>query len=295
MPEEFYVRMWHTIKIDKKPFVDEIHNKTKEGANIIQELRISPILDKAGEVKLFLGLELNVTERERKQKNKEELASAIAHQFKTPLTAIRWLLDLLLEDKSFTSQQRRQLKEIYTHNLNQMALVDCLLMINRINSTDWARAESIDIFTEVKNIVELAREQFPHLQIHFEAAEEKMPLLANKILSVQVFANIITNAAEYSPKTQGSVRVVLKSDRDYYYFSCRDNGVGIPKVEQKNIFSKFFRASNALVAKKGGTGLGLYIVKMITDSFGWSIDFKSRANNGTTFLVKIPKNSYNGH
>lgn len=68
MPKEFYEKLWHTIKTEKKPFVDQVRNKTKNGEDIVDELRITPVLNEAGDVQFFLGIELDVTERERRQR-----------------------------------------------------------------------------------------------------------------------------------------------------------------------------------------------------------------------------------
>ena len=83
----------------------------------------------------------------------------------------------------------------------------------------------------------------------------------------------------------------MRREGDGYHFSCENNGIGIPVEDQPKIFSRFFRASNAAAIKEKGTGLGLYIVKMICGSFGWRASFKSPARDdttGTVFFVTIP-------
>ncbi len=82
---------------------------------------------------------------------------------------------------------------------------------------------------------------------------------------------------------------MLAKKGDAYFFSCKDNGIGISAEDQPHIFERLYRASNARSAKENGTGLGLYIVKMIVDSIGWKVSFKSAIAKGTTFFVEIPQ------
>lgn len=162
-------------------------------------------------------------------------------------------------------------------------------MISRIDSNDWRKVDTVDILTQINGCIAAVHKRFPDLHIYFESAEKEMPLSTNKILAAQVFSNLISNAAEYTPKKDGELRISVSSDPECYHFICKDNGIGIPKSDQTKIFSKFFRASNATDAKESGTGLGLYIVKTIVDSFGWNISFSSASGKGTAFSIAIPK------
>lgn len=102
-----------------------------------------------------------------------------------------------------------------------------------------------------------------------------------------VLANLIDNSIKYS-RGRGSVDVIIKKEGDYILTSVKDEGVGIPKAQQKNIFQKFFRSDNVMKHETVGSGLGLFIVKAIIDSNQGSIWFSSEENKGTTFYFKIP-------
>ncbi len=287
MPREFYENMWHKIKEEKKPFIGEVQNIRKDGAEYWQELHISPILDKDGNVRFFIGIESNITERKTRDQFREEFVSILSHQSLTPLTGIRWTLQWLLERGGITQKQRSMLEEIYNHSDGLVDLIKDLTFLSRFGA-DHPQNENFNLATEVENVIKNAKEQHPSISFSF-TADDPVSLYANKVLVVRLFSNIIFNAAEYSDRdSQGSVIVSLKKKDNSYVFFCNDNGIGIPEQDQNKVFSRLFRASNAHLIKSVGNGLGLFIVKMITDSYGWRVWFKSEAGEGSTFYVEIP-------
>jgi len=102
-----------------------------------------------------------------------------------------------------------------------------------------------------------------------------------------VFQNLISNAVKYTPKG-GKVECSIKKQDDYFLFSVQDNGIGIPRDQQKRIFEKLFRAENAFSHQPDGNGLGLYAAKATIENLGGKIWFESKEGQGTTFFVTIP-------
>ena len=114
-----------------------------------------------------------------------------------------------------------------------------------------------------------------------------------------IFQNLISNAVKFS-QSSGIIKInLLKLNKDESFseknihedsliFSISDSGIGIPTYQQKNIFSKLFRADNARESGIEGTGLGLYVVKSIVDQSGGSVWFKSEENKGTSFNISFP-------
>lgn len=288
MPKEFYEKMWITIKKDKKPFVGEVQNRRKDGTRYWQEFHISPILEKDGEAQFFIGIEPTITERKEQEKFREEFVSILAHQLKNPLASFKWTLNWLSARGNLGEEQRQMIDTLYQHNESLIGLVNDLLVFARVGNITDLRKEEIDLTAEIEHSIQDIKNKHPRVSFVF-AGGNPCRLVSYKSLAVQVFTNIIANAAEYSNKESGMVEIHLAEEGGQYIFSCRDNGIGIPEDDQEKIFSKFFRASNAMGAKEHGTGLGLFIVKMITDTFGWNVSFKSKIGEGTIFQIAIPK------
>lgn len=288
MPKDFYEKMWHTIKIEKQPFVGEVKNKRKDGAEYWQEIHISPVLWENGEIKFFIGIEPNITEYKEKEKFREEFISILAHQAKNPLATIRWTLDWMAQKGGLSPEQREGLEKIYEQDQGLINLISDLLVMSRMADAQMT-TERIDIANEVNTIIMVLKERFAHVFFSFQKGDKNFPLVCSKSLALQVLSNIINNAAEYSDRQAGIVEIVLRDEDEKYIFSCKDNGIGIPPEDQPKIFTRLFRASNANERKETGTGLGLFIVKMIAGNLHWNVRFESMFGKGTTFWVEIPK------
>lgn len=287
MPKEFYEKMWHAIAIEKKPFVGEVHNKRKDGIEYWQELHISPILWDNGDVKFFIGIEPNITERKEKEKFRDEFISILAHQLKNPMASWKWALDWFSGQDNLTAEQKNMIGLLYKNNESLIGLVSDLLVLARIGNISELKKERIDVTKEIEDIIQHAKTSHPHIAFSFDK-QESCFLISYRPLVLQVLMNIILNAAEYSDKDSGVVSVGIKKQGGRFIFSCKDNGIGIPPEDQDKIFTKFFRAANAKEVKEQGTGLGLFIIKMIADSLGWNVRFESKVGQGTTFWIEIP-------
>ena len=132
---------------------------------------------------------------------------------------------------------------------------------------------------EIKNGVKMVQKKQPNIAITFE--NEIGPATINTIrsLALQVFLNIMHNAAEHADKEQGKVAVKLQRYEKGILFSCHNNGEPIPEEMRPRIFTK-------VVSTTGGAGLGLFIVKMICDYLGWQISFDT-GEGDTTFYVEL--------
>lgn len=285
MGKDFYEKMWHTIKDEKNFFVGEVQNKRKDGTMYWQELHISPILDPAGNIRFFIGIEPNITDRKEKEKFRDEFISIVGHQLRNPLTTMHLLISLLAKSGAMPEEDRKHLEEMSRQNENLSRFVGDLLMLSRVASGKLAM-EPFDVKAETAALVAEVKAHHPETDISFGANGSGFMVLAVKSLAVQVFSNLIYNAAEYSA---GKVDLLLEADDEAVLFSCHNNGKEILEEDKPKIFSKFFRSDFALAVKKSGTGIGLYLAKAIADSFGWDIWFDSEKSKGTTFYVKIPK------
>jgi len=223
---------------------------------------------------------------------KAEFISIVSHQLKAPLANLKWPLELLLSGKigNLNEKQLSYLKLIQENNERMIKLINDLLDVSKIED---GRMKIIKQNVDLKEIVRSVVDNFIHLAKASNISislniENNLPLIktdSNRVrLAIQ---NLVDNAVKYN-KPKGKIEIDLKRMKNRIYFSIKDTGVGIPKEQQKQIFSKFFRSDNVLKHQTQGTGLGLYITKAIIKSSGGKIGFTSEENKGTTFWFYLP-------
>lgn len=223
---------------------------------------------------------------------KTEFVNIVAHQLRTPLSAIRWSVGFLLGGKAtrLNSQQYEQIELIQSNVKRLIRLVDDLLDVSRVEQGRIVlKKEKIDLGELAKEMIEqyssYARASDISLKLK---AEKKLPLISADSEKIKiVLQNLIDNAIRYSKKS-GKVQIKLSKENGYIKCEVKDNGVGIPKNEQKYIFRKFFRSSNILRRQTRGTGLGLFITKAFINLHNGRIGFKSEENKGSVFWFELP-------
>lgn len=286
MPTAFYQDLWRQIKIQRQPFVGEVKNVRSDGTEVWQELHISPVLDLRGQVKFFIGLEPNITDRKQREQFREEFLSILGHQSLTPLTSTAWALEWLLARGSLTREQTRHLRAMYHKNQGLIHLIEDVLFLARLGK-GHPTVEPVDLAAEIRQMVAGLQARYPAVTFSFRP-RGKFTLVVNPPLARQIFSNLLTNAAAYADPRAGRVVVTLQRFPARYVFCCRDNGIGIPAADHPKVFTKFFRAANARARNTVGAGLGLFVAKMIADNYGWTMTFSSQPKTGTTFTVAIP-------
>ncbi len=291
MPKSFYEKMWHTIKVDKKPFVGELTNKRKNGQLYEAEFSVSPILSDTGEILYFVGVERDITTAKKIEKSKNEFVSLASHQLRTPLTAINWYAEMLLggDAGKLNDKQLEYVGELAGSSRRMTDLVSALLNVSRIDlGTFTINPKPTDIIKLSKGVlrdlfVKINNKKIKIIEEYGKLSEINIdPNLATIILQ-----NLITNAVKYTPDL-GTVKVGIKEEGESIVITVEDNGYGIPLYQQDRIYEKFFRGDNIIPVETDGNGLGLYMVKQIIDSVEGSISFTSKEGEGSTFVVKIP-------
>ena len=150
-----------------------------------------------------------------------------------------------------------------------------------------AHREVFDLINYSKNIIkEISISKKIGQEIIFSSAVDNLSINLDPKLLRHILINLVSNAIKYSPENS-KIIVQIKETEKTVSLSIQDEGMGIPEVEQKNVFERFFRAKNAQNIE--GTGLGLNIVKQYVALMEGTVEFKSQANKGTTFLVKWSK------
>jgi len=258
-----------------------------------------PVADSAAPLKDFKGKAVgcvivfrDVTKERDIDKAKTEFVSLASHQLRTPLSSINWYTEMMLSGDAgkINKEQKEYLEEVYAGSKRMVNLVNALLNVSRIELGTFAvDPESVDFRKVAKSVLSELSPEISRKGIKVSAKiEEKLPFItADPKLVRIIFQNLLSNAIKYT-KEKGSVNLALKKGKKDILLKVSDSGIGIPAGQQKNIFTKLFRADNARVGDTEGTGLGLYIVKAIIDHSGGEIKFFSEEGKGTTFNVRIP-------
>lgn len=295
-----------TLKGDLIPSIDRpIMRSLVEGRSITETLmyargdgkrfpahvNVSPIMLK-GEPIGTIQVVRDVTREQEIDHAKTEFVSLASHQLRTPLTAMRWYVELLLKGKmgNLTNAQQLALEEIYDVNLRLIDLVGALLSVARIEIGTLAMTpEPSDIVQLARDVVFELKPTLAEKNLSFsEKYDDDIPSMQlDPDLTRIIFQNILTNAVKYTP-AGGSVDLKIAKLKRSVMITIKDTGYGIPKRQQRYMFSKLFRADNARQQDTDGTGLGLYIVKSIVTNAKGKIWFESEENVGTTFHVRLP-------
>ncbi|MDD5463543.1 MAG: HAMP domain-containing sensor histidine kinase [Candidatus Moranbacteria bacterium] len=233
-----------------------------------------------------------VEEVAKANRMKTEFVSIASHQLKTPISEMKWQIELLLIKFStgLSVKQTEILNEI-AHSSEKMGrLVNDLLDVARIDQGQLALANEEINFCNLVNDAVQSQKIFAKAKsvdlITSCNVNELMVLVDKRRLSV-VLDNLISNAIKYIDGN-GKVEVFVENADGFAQVCVRDDGVGIPKNEQDNIAKKFFRSNNSIKNRTDGTGLGLYIAKNIVEQSGGKLWFKSIENVGSEFYFSIP-------
>ncbi len=225
---------------------------------------------------------------------KTEFISLASHQLRTPLSTIRWYLEILSDEKNdnLTSVQRESVKEMQNASRRMSDLVETLLSASRLEGEKGSitpKKKRVNITAYITDIAQEFRSLAKDSKIACSVDIPKKIIMVtiDPILLHVAFQNIFSNAVKYSSEGD-SVAISLLEKRNSVEISVQDTGIGIPKGEQHRMFERLFRAHNAAIVDTDGSGLGLYISKMVVETMGGSISFKSIEGEGTTFTVRLP-------
>jgi signal transduction histidine kinase/putative methionine-R-sulfoxide reductase with GAF domain len=233
----------------------------------------------------------DVTEEREVSQMKSDFVSFVTHQLRTPLAGIRWMLELAGRDPALSEETRSFMADALSANLRLVTLVNDLLNIARLESGKLKLApEEVDLGRMTGEVLEelagLIRDKGHRLTVAAEAALP--PAWADPQLLRQAVVNLVSNAVKYTPPG-GEVAIRIGRDGEHVQWAVRDSGIGIPPEAQGRLFEKFYRAENAVTMETEGTGLGLYLVRLIVEQLGGRVACASEEGRGSTFTLALPR------
>ena len=223
---------------------------------------------------------------------KTEFINIVSHQLRAPLTNLKWSVEILSSGElDHIKEKHEEYFSILKENSKRMEdLIDDLLVVSRLEQGRLPlNKQEISLDELIEKIIFGFNSFIKASNIKISFKKEKKPFLVDtdsRQIKI-VIENFLDNAIRYINKN-GKINVYLGVKGKNAYFEIKDNGVGIPKKDQRYIFQKFFRSKNALRRQTHGSGLGLFIAKSIIEQLGGKIGFDSKENQGATFWFRLP-------
>ncbi|HVX58744.1 MAG TPA: ATP-binding protein [Candidatus Saccharimonadales bacterium] len=267
--------------------------RRKNGTTVPVNLTVAPVLlngKPTGAIEVFRDISREVALEEAK----DEFVAITSHQLRTPATAVKQYIGLLLEGYAdpLTDSQRVFLERAYESNERQLHIVDEILKVTQID------LEKIILKPTPVDLRKVARDAVATLTSKFEAKNQKIvieepeheiPANIDRDQIRVAIENLLENASNYTWADK-EIKVVTKSRKNRVYVSVIDQGVGIDPADFSKLFQKFSRIPNELSVETGGTGLGLYWAYQIARLHEGYISVKSTPGKGTNFTINLPSN-----
>ncbi|HRE47684.1 MAG TPA: ATP-binding protein [Aggregatilineales bacterium] len=230
----------------------------------------------------------DITPLKRLDKAKTDFVASVAHDLRSPLTAVLGYAELIQRAGTLNSQQEKFIEQIVIGVQSITLLITELLELSKLESDYNIDLEPVAL----ANIIDMALKplqgtiRVKGLQTDIQIALDSPPVWGNALRLRQMCANLIGNAVKYTPNG-GRITIHVWGDNDLAFIQVQDSGIGISPEDQPYVFDKFFRTDRA-VQEFEGTGLGLSIVKTVVDQHDGRIWLESKENEGTTFTVIFP-------
>ena len=231
-------------------------------------------------------------EVERATQAKSEFLSHMSHELRTPLNIIIGFSELMIDEAmgKINDKQKQCLSDILDSSHHLLNLINGVLDLSKIESgkmelklKNIALSKLIEPLTRTMMPILTPRKQ----SLDVEIENDLPPVHADKAKLKQVFLNLLSNATWFSPDG-GRLKIEAVRKGDWCQVSVIDNGTGIKKEDQERIFEPFCQLDNPPTREKGGTGLGLTLVKQIVEKHGGQIRAESEYGKGSQFIFTLP-------
>ena len=304
--KKFFKQMKKEL-LQEKTWKGDIKNKAKDGTYYWSKVTISSMMDKNGNPEQNIAIFTDITNQkileeklsealrnlQESELQKEEFSSMMTHELNTPLVPIRGYCEMLKDTSTFGKLNPDQfdfIKKIESNAKLLERLISDLLDVQKLdmNKMNFIISDfNLDEFMiELKeNNKHLMKNKNIDFGINFP---KNLILHSDKHRLRQILDNLIRNSVDFVPSKNGKISVEVKLLDKNIVFCVKDNGSGIPKEKQSNIFKKFYQIDTSATRKHGGTGLGLVICKGIAEGLQGKIFLESEFGKGTSFFICLP-------
>lgn len=299
--------------ISNRTEILEVEQFHKEGHRIWTEAIARPVFDESGQFKFFLGVSRDISERKKAQESirryiddlakaneslqsldrmKDEFISNLSHELKTPLISIKGYSELVHDEVlgPLNEKQRNAMRIVLDKYDHLSFLLDSLIYISIVRSGKVSyRFDPLRIEDALKKVMDYFSFKAADKKIRMVRNFEKdLPLVRGDVEYIPyLFRSLLDNAIKFS-RNEGLIEVSAFRDKGDVHVVIKDNGIGIPAAEFANIFNPFYQVDSSMTRKHGGSGLGLYVSRTITEVHNGKIWIESAEGSGTAVHVSFP-------
>jgi len=257
----------------------------------VLEIKCVPVLA-AGIPRRVVVVARDITERKQVEQLRDDFASLVSHELRSPLTSITAGIGMVLEDggRRLTEEEKMLLTVSYKDAQRLDRIISKLLEMSRLKSGPSRFKKTL---ADVVGLADEAIERFTpraktrNIELKRRYSAAKIETLLDTDGITEVFTNLLSNALKFTAK--GSVEIGVTQEGDRIECYVKDTGTGIPKENQPCLFQKFMRFGKPVAEEEKGTGLGLFIVKEILRRHDGTLAVSSEPGKGTTFTFTLPK------
>lgn len=241
-----------------------------------------------------LRLKANAEEKVAYDKENKELISNISHDLKTPITAVKGYVEGIMDGVADTPEKMdRYIRTIYNKANEMDRLINELTFYSKIDTNripyTFNKIHISDYFEDCVDELSVELESSGVSLTYFNYLEEDAVVIADAEQLKRVINNIVSNSLKYMDKPKGVINIRLRDVGDFIQIEIEDNGKGIAQKDLANIFERFYRTDASRNSSKGGSGIGLSIVKKIMEDHGGQVWATSKEGTGTTMYLALRK------
>ena len=277
------------------------HHTKNQNKKVTLEIIFKPITDPEGKIEFYLATGRDVSlqqnlvnnlnksflEQKRLIQAKSNFISITSHELRTPISTLSTSIDIL--NFMVTKNQGTEIPalKLAPHLLKMKHQARKIIeIINNVHNIEKIENQNFNLLEEVDvaDLLTMVMQNFPNTLIHIK--KQNRTIRGNKFFLETILTNLLENAHKYSHKDSKVPELKIEFTAKEVVFKVKDDGIGIPNEEKDRVFNLFFRGSNTQGIY--GTGIGLGIVKKISDTLGGTIEVRSKQNAGTEFIVTLP-------
>jgi signal transduction histidine kinase len=240
--------------------------------------------------RLVARLEESLTHLTEMNRLKDDFVAAVSHELRTPLTSIQgYIKTLLRPNVTFAEEDRSSFIEAVDRQSERLRrLIEDLLVVSRVESdSDKLLVTPVLLQKVARHVVDELRARIGDRAIDFRFEQGLLEVHTDESKVHQVLSNFVDNALKYAPEGT-TITIGGRVEDDHVVASVADQGSGIPAAEQARIFERFYQVDQSATRSAGGTGLGLYICKKLSDALGGEVCLERSDENGSVFALRIP-------